>query len=54
VARWWNLKPWEFRTLDKERQAELHAVYKVESEIEYYYASEQARKIQPQPNLPGG
>ncbi len=45
VARYWSKTPREFRTLDKESQAEMHATYTVEMEIEHYYSSEQSRII---------
>jgi hypothetical protein len=44
LAKWWDLKPWEFRALDREQRAELHAIYSVEMEIESYYASESIRR----------
>jgi hypothetical protein len=44
VAKWWNLKPWEFRTLERDQRAELHAIYSVEMEIETYYNSESLRR----------
>jgi hypothetical protein len=45
VARFWNLKPWEFRSLTPENKAELHALYTLEMEIEGYFESEKAKKI---------
>lgn len=44
VARWWNLKPWEYRSLEQSQQAELHAIYDAEKEIEQYYDGEYARR----------
>ena len=58
VARFWGMKPWEFRTLEPEKQAELHALYDLENEIEGYYASETMKKTkqrqntQPRPQSP--
>lgn len=37
------MRPREFRVLDKEQQAELHAIWTVEQEIEGYYNSEIAK-----------
>jgi len=49
IAKWWDLKPWEFRALDREQRAELHAIYSVEMEIESYYASETIRRSEAPP-----
>lgn len=46
VARFWGLKPWEFRALTPERSAELAAAYQVEMDIESYYSSEQMKRMQ--------
>lgn len=43
VARFWNLLPWQFRTLSNDQQAELHAHRSVHTLIENYYDSEKAR-----------
>jgi hypothetical protein len=40
------LKPWEFRALNPERAAELAAFHQVEQEIEGYYSSEHARRME--------
>lgn len=45
VAKHWGILPRELRHKDKEEQAELHALYRVQKEREQYYASEQVRKI---------
>ena len=45
VARFWSMKPWEFRVLDIDQKAELHATYKIKQEIDLYYSSERARKM---------
>jgi hypothetical protein len=45
VSRFWGIKPWEFKSLEKEKKAELHAAYKVKQEIDAYYASERMRKM---------
>jgi len=37
VARYWNLKPWEFRELKPRESGELCAVYDIDKEIESYY-----------------
>lgn len=50
VARYWSMTPRKFRTLDKEEQAELHAIYAVEMEIEHYNSSEQAKIFAAQAN----
>lgn len=39
------MKPWEFRNLDNEQQAELHAAYDAQQMIEMYYNSEKARMM---------
>jgi hypothetical protein len=44
-ARFWNMKPWELRSLDPLQIAELLAAYCVDGEIEGYYNSEQARRM---------
>jgi hypothetical protein len=45
VAKHWGLMPWEFRELEREKAAELHAIYQVEQEIEAYYNSEQSKRL---------
>lgn len=45
VAKYWGMMPWEFRSLSPEHQAELVAVYAISKEIDGYYASESARKM---------
>lgn len=44
VARFWNMTLNQFRMLDGDEQAELHAVYVIEQQIEMYYSSEQAKR----------
>lgn len=39
------MTPAQFRLLPSIEQAELHAAYDIEQEIEAYYASEQRKKI---------
>lgn len=36
--------PWEFRVLDTNQQAELHAIYDIENKIEWYYHSESKKR----------
>lgn len=43
VARWWNLKPWEYRALLPEYTAELRAAYDVHRLIERYYGTEEEK-----------
>jgi len=45
VAKFWNRLPWEFESLEPEKQAQLHAIYTVEMECQQYYDSEQARHM---------
>jgi hypothetical protein len=39
------MTPTQFRSLASIEQAELHAAYDIEQEIEAYYASEQRKRI---------
>lgn len=47
-AIFWNIKPWEFRNYSRDRKAELMAIYAVSEEVEGYYNSEQAKRMQKQ------
>lgn len=44
VAKYWDMKPWEFRQLPNDQQGELHAIYDVEQEVEGYYHGESMKK----------
>lgn len=46
VARFWGMKPWEFRCLSRDRKAELVATYMVDHQITGYYNSEQSKKME--------
>ena len=46
VAYHWRMLPRQFRELDRDDQAELHAHYRINLEIEAYYNSEQAIRME--------
>lgn len=45
VARYWSMKPRQFRALPPDEAAELHAIWRVEREIEAYESSESMKRI---------
>lgn len=45
AARFWRMRPSQLRALTIEEQGELVGMYLVENEIETYYESEKARRI---------
>ena len=43
VCHHWNLKPWEFRSLEPVQKGELFAIWMVEKECEEYFHDETMR-----------
>ena len=53
VSHWWRMLPRQFRALDRDDQAELHALYDVQREIENYYNSEHLKRADKPAATPG-
>ncbi len=45
VAKHWDLKPWDFRSLSRDHRAELVATYIADKKTTSYYDSERARMM---------
>lgn len=46
AAKFFSLKPWEFRELTADRQAEVMAAFIVHNQIEHYYSSEEMKRME--------